>query len=251
MAVRSSLAKVRQGAVPPSTLGGPGGDAGRGGPQAQPHGAGVLGLPVVLWVLILACTLPEAVLEAADAGLLGTRLWRIAAYESGAFWAGLLHGWQPDFLLQPELMFLTYSFLHAGPWHLIGNMLALCYLGPPAVARLGPWRFLALWTLSAIGGGIGFGLLSRSPAPMVGASGALFGLLGAWMVWDARSRRARGLPDRRPWIMIAAILGNAALWWSKGGLLAWQTHLGGFLAGAAAAMALTPRAAGRGNGTIS
>jgi membrane associated rhomboid family serine protease len=74
---------------------------------------------------------------------------------------------------------------------------------------------------------------------MVGASGALFGLVGAWHWRDWRQRRARGRPVGP---LLQAIAGlavlNLAMWVLLSGLLAWETHLGGYLAGAAAAAAL-------------
>ena len=83
---------------------------------------------LVLWALIMACVLPEAVLTMADWGLMGSLRWRTVAYQNGAFWAGLLRDWQPNFAAQPVTMFATHAFLHAGPTHLIGNIRALAGL---------------------------------------------------------------------------------------------------------------------------
>ena len=84
--------------------------------------------PVVLTLVILMCLI-EAVLQLADHGLVGSARWRQLAYQYGAFWAGLLHDWQPNFRLQPASMFLTYSMLHGGLGHLLGNLAALLALG--------------------------------------------------------------------------------------------------------------------------
>ena len=59
------------------------------------------------------------------------------------------------------------------------------------LARVGALGFSALWGACLLGGATGFALLTSSPAPMVGASGALFGLAGAWLVGEIR--RSRGL----------------------------------------------------------
>jgi membrane associated rhomboid family serine protease len=185
-------------------------------------------VPAAVWGLALACALPELMLLGADAGLWGSARWRPLAYAQGAFWAGLLQGWTPNYPGQPALMFLTYGWLHAGPAHLLGNLGALLWLGPGLARPLGAVRFLALWTAGMLGGGAAFGLMTASPAPMVGASGALFGLAAAAAVTAARSRR-HGL------MLMAGLLAlNLAAWLLAGGRLAWETHLGGMLAGAAA-----------------
>lgn len=191
----------------------------------------------VLVALIAICVLIEAVLVLADHGLIGSARWRPLAYQYGAFWAGLLHGWRPNFAAQPVSMFFTYAFLHAGTVHLIGNMLALALLGPPVLERQGPWRFALVYLAAVLGGAATFGLLTRSPAPMVGASGALFGLAGALLVWrwqdqrHAGLARARGLADLAGGLLgLTAI--NLGTWWLQSGQLAWQTHMGGALAGA-------------------
>ncbi len=201
--------------------------------------------PVVLGLIVL-CTGIELILMAADAGLIGTPLWRGLAYQNGAFWAGLLHNWRPNYAAQPWLMFATYAFLHSGFWHLAGNMMTLVVLGEIVVARVGQAGFAALYAVSAIGGGLGFGLLTASPQPMVGASGALFGLAGAWQYWEWSDRRRAGRSRWPVWRTIGGlVLLNGVLWLALSGMLAWETHLGGFLAGwaGAALLARTGRGA--------
>ncbi|PWE33035.1 rhomboid family intramembrane serine protease [Maritimibacter sp. 55A14] len=187
--------------------------------------------PVVAFFVILPC-LVELTLIAADHGLIGSRLWRSLAYQNGAFWQGLLGNWQPNYAAQPVLMFFTYPFLHAGLVHLGGNMLVLLILGRVVVRQVGQARFVLLYVLSGIGGGLGLALLSDSVHPMVGASGALFGLVGAWKHRDWSTRTRRGL-TRWPVIfdLIGLVILNAVFWVLEDGLLAWETHLGGFVTG--------------------
>lgn len=189
---------------------------------------------ILLWGLILLPILIETVLQAADLGLLGSPLWRGLAYQNGAFWVGLLHNWRPNYPGQSVTMFLSYAFLHSGIGHLSGNMLSLFLLGRRLIERLGTWRFLGLYFTSGLGGGVGFGLLSQSPHPMIGASGALFGLAGAWICLEAAERRKL---DMALWPIFGVVLGlvllNALMWLALDGVLAWETHLGGFVAGAA------------------
>lgn len=194
-------------------------------------------LPPAVLVLALLCALPELTLLGADWGLWGSARWRPLAYQNGAFWAGLLYGWQPNYAAQPVTMFLTYAWLHAGPGHLAGNLLALVWLGPGVVARRGTVGLVLLWGAATLGGGIAFGLLTTNPAPMVGASGALFGLAAAWTVAEvqgASGLRARVM--RALGITLLLIGLNVATWALQGGHLAWETHLGGFLAGLVVAL---------------
>lgn len=182
-------------------------------------------------LVILTCLI-EFTLVAADYGLIGSTRWRSTAYQNGAFWAGLLNNWQPNYPVQPLSMFLSYSLLHGGPGHLAGNMVILWLLGRVMVQRLGVAQFVMLYVMSAIGGALCFGLMSDSVRPMVGASGAIFGLLGAWHYdqWASLQRKGKSL-----WPVIQAVLGliflNLVMWFLLNGFLAWQTHLGGFVAG--------------------
>lgn len=186
-----------------------------------------------------SCILVELILQAADFGLIGSTFWRSLAYQNGAFWPGLLQGWTPNYFAQPVLMFVTYAFLHGGFGHLVGNMIALMVLARVAAEHVSPRAFLLIYLVSVFGGAAVFGLLIAGPQPMIGASGALFGLAGAWQYWDyINPRRARGRVVRL--IRGAGLLIglNALLWYLLDGIIAWQTHLGGFLAGWIVAAAL-------------
>ncbi|MCA8879965.1 MAG: rhomboid family intramembrane serine protease [Rhodobacteraceae bacterium] len=192
----------------------------------------IFGMPLSVLALILVNALIEFALMASDAGLLGIPHLRATAYRYGAFWLTLLHGGPPMFPAQPATMFLTYAFLHGGLIHMAVNMLALFSFGTVIVRRLGQKRFLIAYLLCAIGGGVGFALLSPSPVPMVGASGALFGLLGIWLCWDYLDRRRYGDPL---WVtgraLLFLVLYNLVFWVLLSGNLAWETHLGGFVTG--------------------
>lgn len=208
----------------------------------------------VLIALIAAPVLVELLLQGADLGLWGSARWRNLAYQFGGFWAGLLHNWTPNFAAQPVTMFFSYAFLHAGLNHLAGNMLGVVVLGgqitvhyaarrsaasaastaprqPPSAGR----GLLTLYTLSALGGAVMFGAFTHSPSPMVGASGAVFGLAGAWSVWDwqqAREEHAPRLRQARAALIAAGLVVlNAGTWAFNGGSLAWEAHLGGYLTG--------------------
>lgn len=192
--------------------------------------------------LICVCVAIELILQLGDWRLLSTPRFRAVVYENFGFWAGLLDDWRPNFPAQPWTMFLTYGFLHAGILHLIVNMVTLYSLGGPVVGRVGNMKFLILYAASLLGGAAGFAALSDSFRPMVGASGALFGLAGAILAWDYVDRfnlRERLWPVARAILLLIAL--NVVLYFAMDRLLAWQTHLGGFLAGWFMATVLDPR----------
>ncbi|PZX13504.1 rhomboid family protein [Palleronia aestuarii] len=193
-----------------------------------PVPVGGTGLGVLLLILIGVSSAIELVLWLSDQGWIGSPRWRLTALGYGAFWAGILGDWQPNYPGQRVLMFFTYSLLHAGPSHLLGNMVVLVWLAPQVTARMGQRGFAFVWTISVLGGAAAFGLLSTSHDPMVGASGGLFGLVGALVV-------LRHFEDRQ-WIrilLVSAILMllNFGMYVIQDGILAWQTHAGGYLVG--------------------
>ncbi len=196
----------------------------------------------VLIVLIAACVLIELCLTLGDAGAFGIPRLRAWAYENGGFWPGLLEDWKPNYPNQPILMFVSYGFLHSGPAHLIMNMVGLYFLGRAVIERVGPWRLCLLYALALVGGAGGFGLLADSLRPMVGASGALFGLAGALLAWNYVDRFAF---DKRLWpvarVVIVLVAINVVQWWAMNGQLAWEAHLGGFVSGWVVALLLDPR----------
>lgn len=192
-------------------------------------------------VLVVLCVSIEAILQAGDAGLLGVPRFRMVVYEYFGFWSGLLGNWLPNYALQPWTMFITYGFLHAGLMHLVLNMVTLVSIGLPVVARVGPLSFVLLYWVSMLGGGLGFALLSDSFRPMVGASGALFGLAGAILAWeylDRRDLKEHLWPVARAVLLLIAL--NAALYYAMDRLLAWEAHLGGFVMGWISALIINP-----------
>lgn len=196
----------------------------------------------MLIVLIATCCLAEAVLQLADWQIIGTTRLRLIAYEYGGFWVGLLQSWTPNYPSQPYMMFLTYGFLHGGLLHLLVNMVTLWSLGLAVLDRVGARGFLMLYAASVMGGAGGFALLASTLAPMVGASGALFGLAGGLLAWgyvDRFTLQEALWPVARAAGLLLTL--NVVMWWALDGQLAWETHLGGFLVGWIAALLIDPR----------
>ncbi len=103
---------------------------------------------------------------------------------------------------------ITAMFLHADPIHLLGNMLPLWVFGRRVEDACGPWRFLAFYLLAGTSANIFFTLvLSHSSIPGIGASGAIFGLMGAYLVLypGGRIRTLVFLPFVPVWPRIRAI----------------------------------------------
>lgn len=167
------------------------------------------------------------------------------AYDYAGFWPGLLRSWTPNYPSQPYMMFLSYGFLHASWSHLLVNMITLYSMGRAVLDRVGLWGFTLLYVASILGGAAGFGLLANTLNPMVGASGALFGLIGGLLAWSYVDRftfREALWPVARAALILIAL--NVVLWWVMDGHVAWQTHLGGFICGWVAALMIDPRPRG-------
>ncbi len=196
-------------------------------------------MPASLLVLVGVIAAIEALLSLADAGWIADPTLRSRVILAGGFWPGLLHGARPLFAAQPFTMFLTHAFLHASMLHMAMNMTILLALGRFVADRYGARSVLPIFVASAIAGGAVFGLLVRAAFPMVGASGAVFGFLGVWIAWDWRRHQRAGratTPVLRR-ILVLVGINLVMLYWpalmSSGPTagLAWQAHLGGFLAG--------------------
>ena len=116
------------------------------------------------------------------------------------------------------------------------NMWALYVVGPGLEQLLGRVRYLTVYLLSAVGGSVLFYYLAPQDQPALGASGAIFGLFGAWFVVSRRLRL-----DSRGIVMLIAI--NLVLSFVYGSTIAWQDHVGGLITGTVvtAAFVYAPR----------
>jgi len=111
-----------------------------------------------------------------------------------------------------------------GPLDILFNMWALILVGPALEKLLGRVRYLTVYLVSALGGSVLFYWVAPANEAALGASGAIFGLFGAWFVVARRLRL-----DSR-WIVTIIAL-NLALGFLGHNLIAWQAHVGGLLAG--------------------
>ena len=151
----------------------------------------------------------------------------------GGFWPDLLKGAKPIYPGQAILMFATSAILHGGPLHFFINMLGLMWLGPIIVNRLGLHAFWLIAGISTLGaGGLYAALAGPGGIPAVGASGVLFGFLGTVALWETLDQYTRGenlVPLLQHGIVLLFI--NVALTLANTSTIAWEAHVGGFLAG--------------------
>ncbi len=143
-------------------------------------------------------------------------------------WVGVAAGdwWQP----------LTSMFTHVEVLHIGFNMIALWILGPQLELVLGRLRFTALYLLSGLMGSAVVYWFSAESTPTLGASGAIFGLMGALLVLALKV--GSDVSQLLVWIGI-----NFAITFFAGANISWQGHLGGFVGGMALAgvLAYAPR----------
>ena len=149
----------------------------------------------------------------------------------------------PGLVLVPApLTLVTSMFLHGGWMHLIGNMAFLWIFGDNVEDSMGHLRFLVFYLVCGVLAALAHAVLNAdSIAPMVGASGAISGVLGAYLVLHPRARVLvlfMFMVTRLPaFVVLGAWIGlqvfNATMSGSAGGGTAWWAHIGGFIAGAA------------------
>lgn len=162
-----------------------------------------------------------------------------------------------DLFSQPILTIFTSIFLHAGWLHIAGNMLYLWIFGNNIEDHFGHFRFLIFYLLAGVAGSLGHVLFNAvSPIPSVGASGAIAGVLGAYLVLYPRAQvvtavfiviiiRLISLPAvivLGMWLALNLLSGFASIGTESAqqGGVAWFAHLGGFALGVIAAF-LFPR----------
>jgi len=139
---------------------------------------------------------------------------------------------------------LTSMFMHGGFWHILGNMLFLWIFGDNVEDALGKFWFIIMYFLAGIGGSVAYILVSQSSSvPTIGASGAISGVLGAYLVLYPRARILAIVPIiffirfiMLPayvflgiWIFLQLILGVGST--AGGAGVAYFAHIGGFIIG--------------------
>ena len=167
--------------------------------------------PVVTWSIIGLC-IAIYLLQLVSGG----------AVTNALFYHPVLTEYQPWRMLTSLFVHSEQSFLH-----IIFNMYSLLIFGPILERALGRWRFLALYLLSGLGGSVAV-LLIDPRIGVVGASGAIFGLLGAFFVIQ---RRLGGNS-----LQLMIVIGLNLVIGFVIPNIAWQAHIGGLVAGGITAL---------------
>ncbi len=202
------------------------------GLRAAPVTASLIGLNILVWVAVLLTgsndsplidvlgLLPTAHCGMSDGVYVGVSQAACLAAQ-GTFFPGISDGawWQ----------LLTSAFLQIQPIHIGFNMLALWVLGPQLERFLGVARYAALYLVSALAGSVTVYWLADPTSTTLGASGAVFGLMGALFV--VALRRGGDVKSVAVWLVI-----NVVFTFTAGSAVSWQGHLGGLVGGAVTAL---------------
>ncbi len=214
--------------------------------------------PAPLWVtplLVVACMVVWVWLATGNAGSRGPFLQRwgtvpetLLAGDIG--WRTLLDG--------HALRLFSALFVHADWLHLVGNLLFLMIFGIPAERALGPWRLLTLFLLCGALSNLAaaVSLASTHAVVIVGASGAISGVIGAYLALFPRAHLGFVIPlgvflefVRTPASLLIAIWALLQLGFTfigpAFGAVAWWAHLSGFGVGVALALLWRPAVARR------
>jgi membrane associated rhomboid family serine protease len=143
---------------------------------------------------------------------------------------------------QAFLPFLTSMFLHSSPLHLAGNMLFLWIFGDNVEDYLGHFEYLLFYVVCGVGAGLAHTLINlHSTLPALGASGAISGVMGAYLVLYPHSRvltlififlvPVPAIIILGWWFILQFLAGVESLGKLSSGGVAWWAHIGGFLLG--------------------
>lgn len=184
---------------------------------------------VVVVPVLIVLNLAVYAITVAQAGSLGAND-RAPLFDDWVLWpAGMVSFGEPWRLI-------TAGFLHYGPIHVALNMVALWILGRDIEPLFGRARFVAVYLLSLLGGSVAVFLFGPVGGGTAGASGAVWGVMGAVLVTVLRLKL-------NPQPVLAVIAINAVISFLPG--ISLFGHLGGFVVGAAASAALLYAPRGR------
>jgi membrane associated rhomboid family serine protease len=182
----------------------------------------LIGINIAVWLAITADGGGDSTVASKLAIVPNWTVRVLAGGNSGEVVDGVAHGafWQV----------VTSTFTHVQVFHIVLNMIALYMFGPALEQILGRLRFLTLYLVSGITGSAGVMLFSNSHGMTVGASGAIFGLLGAMAVIALKSGG-----DVQGLMSLLAI--NLLITFTVP-MISWQGHIGGLVGGSLVALGM-------------
>ncbi len=189
---------------------------------------GIIAVNVIIWLLSTMAS-PETVEHASlGLGFIPAVIFNHAVLD-------------PSLIVVPDdATFITYAFLHLDFWHLASNMLFLWVFGDNVEDALGHFRFLVFYLLCAAAGAALHGFVGpESQGPLIGASGAISGVVAAYFLLHPRAqvwvlillRIPLPLPAFIP-LALWIVQQFAMLWFDLDGTISWGAHVGGIVAGA-------------------
>ncbi|MEM1047596.1 MAG: rhomboid family intramembrane serine protease [Pseudomonadota bacterium] len=195
--------------------------------------------PIVTWLILATCIVVYVVFQV---GAVGNEAQRIV-YQFGTIpsvvndRAVLPSGVA---VLPEGFSLVTYAFLHGDAMHLIGNMLFLWVFGDNVEDAMGHVRFAFFYAACAVAGGLAYvWSFPGSDAPLIGASGAVSGVVAAYLMLHPKVKlwvlafAWLPLQLRAQWLLGAwVLLQFYSLFTQTGGAIAWIAHVGGLFAGA-------------------
>lgn len=177
-------------------------------------------LLIVTYVVVLAWEVSVGALESRESIIAAGALYR-SPVRDGELWR-----------------LLTATFLHGSPGHLIGNGVGLYIMGMACEHAFGFARSAAIYLMSGLGGSVLSVLVQ--PGPSVGASGVVFGVMGAVIVFLYQHQDAFYVRDKRIAVVLLVWTGFAILTGLATPFVDNFAHIGGFLGGALGARAVEP-----------
>src|SRR5579864_4936350 len=197
--------------------------------------------PIVTWGLIVANIVVFVVEAAASPELQSTLLTYALIPAALTGTAGVPLG------VSPYVTLVTYQFLHADFFHIFGNMLFLWIFGDDVEEAMGPLRFITFYLGCGVAAGLAFVASGPHAAtPLIGASGAIAGVLAAYLMLKPCHKVLVFIPWFILWIVVRPVVRLAAYWvlgawiltqlWSISvqtqDEVAYMAHVGGFIGGA-------------------
>jgi membrane associated rhomboid family serine protease len=183
-----------------------------------------------------------------------TPIWVLLAVNLLFFIAALIRetvifntfGFRPDQFLDEPWTIVTSIFVHDGVWHFLINMLMLYFFGSYILGILGEVKFLIIYFVGGLIGNLLFFLLGDEYVTIVGASGAIYAIMGTLAVMRPRLKvLVWFLVPVDLWIMVV-IMGALIISTQIGSsYIAWQAHVGGLVLGLAAGFYFRRKERGR------